>query len=1250
MTDAEPIQETAPQETKKKRSPVERAVVWGLIAVILLVVLNEWGSRSGYDSTLAALQKRIALSDQGDGNDFSIAEAKALVKGFPYGEERLTKSGKELQYRWLSLFRTYAIQLSLANDGEILSLKTDVEPFGAEQAKKAPQIAAQQLSLPEKGLSEEYQDVVVLTTDQIDSQADGLKGMLVREIVRQALLIGGRDGLGLQTRDGSLRGEVLLIDQPELFPLQLATHINRDREVDIDLIRPLKDAQPVRWKSERFTLPEEGAFETLIEKSEALSRGEFVEGLKTMGYSGSAPQWQEKSTIPDETLQKLNEWNFITQYTAIQNLHKAIAEEGESPERLGALVRAYANLGSLTDYLWSPAHKVFKARALLYAERLKARTDSSPWALAHRAYARTFAGRHQSALVDLETIRSKNQQTDGQQRPLPEWVEVLEAYCSYQPDLLEQAAENDQTRNLAVYLRCLLADPVLDKKQMLASTEQMLKLEPACCQVVDRLCQVRALGVQRMATEHRLDELWPKLHQKLLESNMGTPLKGTIQRYLSALDALTSEEKTRLTVIKFLKDTQPNEIEPSLNGLGQLLQDVSFIHVYRKLSVQTGSLGIPADADELTDYLKLVKGHPYEQVIASFTSDQPQAKIAYEKLMQTYDPCELELNAFPLIKNASYKLSPNAFNQLYREAGENADFVYEDQLQRMRCLQQLLSETRQEQNSEFAEILMKVSPHMPQTVILNIKTDKEYFENHKAELMERYGKSPEVLTAVANRYLADQNDTQAEEVLKRRIEIAPDHETYTSLANLYYNRGEKEKWKETLETALELTSLGLENASIRSKLAYYHMHRGEWEQAKPLAVQAAMSYSAWGLLTAAYCYEGLGELEQAEQYHRACSMQYAGSATGWYFFCVRTGYGDIDSARQVAEQRLLANPSTTDFYLTMELGVFQLTQGLKSKAFDTLLATYQKHNDGYCGLLAALIADDLELHDERDDLLKQIAGMWNQDFGKAELANIFQTLLQNPDQMEWNANRFQSLLVQIQDGSPTNFYYFAGKFLEQHGQEKWANIYLQSAATSSATNKYNCMLAAQHLRSKNIEIHDRRTTELDAGYAAARQQLQQVTRLLQKGKPQEAIDICDAVLKSKPELIAALMSRGQAHEALKNDKAALADYQRALEIDPDYWLAHNNLTYIYAASEQEEFRDKAAALQHAQRAFDLQPTKFWGNYSAMAVAYAANGQFEKAIEMQNQVLRLGPESQRLETVRRLSLFREGKPYLRSAEK
>ncbi|WP_339730576.1 tetratricopeptide repeat protein [uncultured Gimesia sp.] len=1257
MTDSEqnsPSPEVAPDSnqtvTKKKRSPVERAIVWGLISVFLIVILLEWNARYGYSNTLAAMQDRIGQAEKNNGKEFSLVEAKQMVKGFPYGDERLTSSGKQLQYRWFSLFRTFAIQLSVGVDNQVLSLETDVEPLGKENAQaNSPKRSFQKPVLPETGLSKEYENVVVLTSDQLNSQAYGIKGILFREVVRQALLIGGRDGLGLKTRDASLRGEVQLIENPETFPLKMMANIDSRREVNIELERPHTVKAPFHWYSKPFVLPKESAFETLIEKSEELSRSGFVDALKSAGYTGDAPQWLEESTIPDKSLQQLKEWNFISQYTVIQDMHSAIATEGESPERLAVLTRAYANLGSLTEYLWSPAHKVFKARALLYAERLTARTEDSPWALAHRAYARAFAGIHRSALADIETIRTAASENAENKRPLPDWLELIDAYCSYQPDVLDKAVENENTRHLAIYLRCLLADPVGNEKQMLAQTEQLLDLEPACCRAMDRLCEVNSLGILRRVTEQRLDQLWPVLHQKLLESNLRKPLQITIQMYLGSKDGLITEQQTRVKVIDFLKKSELTDLEPSLNGLGQLLQEVSFSHVYRKLKVLTGSLSLKAD-DVLPEYRPLVKGHPYEQYIESFTSNQVDAKAAYEKLLESHNPHELDFTEFPMILHSSYKLNADAYSRLYLAAAANTDNIYEDQLQRIRCLKQLVSETREDQNRTFAETLLKVSPHMPQTVAMNIDTNKEYAETHQTELLEKYGKNPIVLTALANKYLAEHDEAKAEETLQRRIAIVPDHRSYTSLAELYYKRGETEKWKETLEKALELPSLGLQNANIESKLAYYHMDRGEWELAKPHAVKAAMTYSGWGLLCGAKCYEGLGDLQQAEVFVRACSMRYEPNAANWYFWCVRTDFGDIESARRLAEQRLLANPTTSNLPQTMELGVFQLTQGLKSEAFDTFSTAFQKHKDTFCGLHAALLADELELTSQRDDLLAQVSALWSNYFGTAELANYFQRMLLKPEAVEWNAIWFQTLLAQVQEGNPTNFYYFAGKFLEQQGQDKWATVYLQSAASSSATNKYNCVLAAQHLRSQNKKVNPRRTRELEAGYDEAKLLAKKAGYLIQAGKREEAIQIFNKILKLKPDLVSILINRGQMHEALKNYPAAIADYKKAIEIDAEYWLPHNNLAFLYAANEQDKFRDGAQALEHAQKSFDLLPTKYWVNYNALAVAHAETGQFEKAIELQNQALQIMPESDRIEAARRLKLFKAGKPYRRSAEK
>ena len=83
--------------------------------------------------------------------------------------------------------------------------------------------------------------------------------------------------------------------------------------------------------------------------------------------------------MPQDVEKRLESLSMVETFAAVRRLHEAIRADGESPARLAALARAYAQLGMLTEFLWSPAHRVFKARALLYAERLKQRASAPGW-------------------------------------------------------------------------------------------------------------------------------------------------------------------------------------------------------------------------------------------------------------------------------------------------------------------------------------------------------------------------------------------------------------------------------------------------------------------------------------------------------------------------------------------------------------------------------------------------------------------------------------------------------------------------------------------------------------------------------------------------------------------------------------------------------------------------------------------------------------------------------------------------------
>ena len=104
--------------------------------------------------------------------------------------------------------------------------------------------------------------------------------------------------------------------------------------------------------------------------AEDLSRRQFAELWIARDCPGVRPNSCDSSKLPDGLDDRLAEMNYLSQYAALRKLHEEIKEHGESPELLGAVVRGYANLGTLTEHLWVIDARVYKARALLYAERL----------------------------------------------------------------------------------------------------------------------------------------------------------------------------------------------------------------------------------------------------------------------------------------------------------------------------------------------------------------------------------------------------------------------------------------------------------------------------------------------------------------------------------------------------------------------------------------------------------------------------------------------------------------------------------------------------------------------------------------------------------------------------------------------------------------------------------------------------------------------------------------------------------------
>jgi hypothetical protein len=94
--------------------------------------------------------------------------------------------------------------------------------------------------------------------------------------------------------------------------------------------------------------------------AEEYARGPFAEALGKAGYGGRPNAVLDSAGVDDAAEGWLKNMAIAPQFAAVRSVHEAIRDGGESPERLGVLVRAYANLGSLTEYQWTASGKLFR--------------------------------------------------------------------------------------------------------------------------------------------------------------------------------------------------------------------------------------------------------------------------------------------------------------------------------------------------------------------------------------------------------------------------------------------------------------------------------------------------------------------------------------------------------------------------------------------------------------------------------------------------------------------------------------------------------------------------------------------------------------------------------------------------------------------------------------------------------------------------------------------------------------------------
>ena len=237
----------------------------------------------------------------------------------------------------------------------------------------------------------------------------------------------------------------------------------------------------------------------------------------------------------------------------------------------------------LSEFHWHPAHKAFKGRALLYAQRMIAQARPA-WSLWNRAFALAFVGRHRDALADLDLAKQKMASKDSSSTP--DWVDVIDAFSRFQSARLTRI--QGPQKKLAALLRMLtLAFPRTTSAGLHAAND-VVDMEPYCFRAHDGMSEFFGVSIQHVTTvigPQGLDHFI----SKRIPATEDLPANVKVH---------PSDTRTSVQVAALLDRAGAPESdagEPAWSALGHMIRETRFVQVFRRLYFFKYMLCAPAD-------------------------------------------------------------------------------------------------------------------------------------------------------------------------------------------------------------------------------------------------------------------------------------------------------------------------------------------------------------------------------------------------------------------------------------------------------------------------------------------------------------------------------------------------------------------------------------------------------------------------------------------------------------------------------
>lgn len=880
-------------------------------------------------------------------------------------------------------------------------------------------------------------------------------GLLVRELVRQAVLIAARDEMGLPTRDSSLEDK---IGSKDPNALEIQTTCDPSGKVLIALTLGQKWQSDWTYETEVSYSPIEGLvnYRELSEKLEQLSRTKIPGVLQSVRFSKqSLPERKNVFTIDPKIAGNIQRLSPLSQLTAIRRLHSIARKEGESPELLEALAQSYAHLAMLTQRHLSCQTVVFAARALLYSSRLSALYPNTTRGAWTQAYVLGLIGADGTALLTMEDAEKQALKLN---EAIPEWKVPLECKCKYDYHALKKWRSNQSDSNEVfdyLYFQSAGGSEWFGcTTSMDIAREFVRKRHAGCTPIARSLTSSQSINDQ----EDVFRRLEPFLKEEIA-SQIGTwdDIPALVKRALATDNPVKFVPKALVNIALAI-----NSGEPSARSIGRLILEYRILSAYDRFSYL--SKAIHADYSQEKDrFWNEAQDHPLMPVALLGAIHEGASRDYLQQYYSKLPVNEPRISDVILLRSLiGVKVDNRDLGQEYlNEARWHMDDLNLDYLLMSRLLQE-------DEKRTLAERWLRVSPYRPAATFITQYPGDNGFTEHNPSWIQNAESHPETLHPLVDWLLRHQEYEAAIPVLTKAITHTPDPYFYLSLATVRKRLGEIDEWRETLEELIKQPEHDERHASAQCEIAQYYMELKQFDAALPYALAAARVNSARALRCVAYCEEGLGHNAEAIAYFNKMTKRHPFWGMEWYLACVRLNSKELEAAKSFVDE-LHSGYSDGNLSVVYEANaMIAFCEGKPELAAENLEKAFKILPSGYLGLMAALTYGEIQRPADSKRVLQETiakAASWSRNFEASKnVARLIQDDINQRGNNPLSDESINDALSEVEPGNKLDFIYLVALYFDQTGRKEKAKAYFEEISEKFYYRRYVSTLARERLR------------------------------------------------------------------------------------------------------------------------------------------------------------------------------------------